>query len=240
MQKIPKIIHQIWSGVDGPMPDYFKTLGDTWKRDYPDWDYQLWDNARMNDFVRSYYPQYLDIYSRFPYNVQRWDAIRYLILHKIGGMYVDFDYESVRPLDSLINKKACCFSQEPESHCRVFHKKVDCLFNNAMMLCIPEHPFMAKIIEMVFREETLQSLGSKAVCVLKTTGPWMLVDLYNNLNDQEKSTIYLIPAKYVTPLDINQAHWFFKGVRNQALKNCLREAYAVHYFSGGWLSANEK
>ena len=49
MKKIPKIIHQIWSGIDGPLPNYFKRLGDTWKRDYPDWEYILWDNARIND-----------------------------------------------------------------------------------------------------------------------------------------------------------------------------------------------
>ena len=169
-----------------PLPDYFKTLGDTWKRDYPDWEYRLWDNARMNDFVRSYYPQYLDIYSRFPYHVQRWDAIRYLILHKIGGMYVDFDYESIEPMDNLIDGKTCCFAQEPDSHCLVFHKKVDCLFNNAMVLSVPEHPFMAKVIETVFREQTLQCEGSKTVCVLKTTGPWMLVDTYNGLGKTEK------------------------------------------------------
>ena len=30
---------------------------------------------------------------KFPYDVMRWDVIRYMILYKIGGLYVDFDYE---------------------------------------------------------------------------------------------------------------------------------------------------
>ena len=188
----------------------------------------------MSDFVRSYYPYYLDIYSRFPYNVQRWDAIRYLILHKIGGMYVDFDYESIKPMESLIKGKTCCFSQEPKSHCRIFHKKVDCLINNAMMLSVPQHPFMAKVIETVFREQTLYCADSKAVCVLKTTGPWMLVDLYNRLDKHEKSNVYLIPSKYVTPFDIDDARRFLNGERGQELEDCLKEAYAVHYFFGAW------
>ena len=40
-----------------------------------------------------YYPFYMDIYNKFPYDVMRWDVIRYMILYKIGGLYVDFDYE---------------------------------------------------------------------------------------------------------------------------------------------------
>ena len=38
-KKIPSIIHQIWSGVDGPLPEHFRVLGETWKRDYPNWEY---------------------------------------------------------------------------------------------------------------------------------------------------------------------------------------------------------
>ena len=91
---IPQIIHQIWSGIDEPLPETAQILGDTWKQDYPDWEYKVWNNQMMNDFVQQYYPQYWEIYQKFPYNIQRWDTIRYLILDKIGGMYVDFDYES--------------------------------------------------------------------------------------------------------------------------------------------------
>ena len=79
-KKIPSIIHQIWSGVDGPLPEHFRVLGETWKRDYPNWEYKLWDNRMMNEFIQEFYPQYWDIYNQFPYNVQRWDAIRYLCL----------------------------------------------------------------------------------------------------------------------------------------------------------------
>ena len=49
-KKIPSIIHQIWSGVDGPLPEHFRVLGETWKRDYPNWEYKLWDNRMMNEF----------------------------------------------------------------------------------------------------------------------------------------------------------------------------------------------
>ncbi len=235
MQKIPRIIHQIWSGIDGPLPNYFKQLGDTWKRDYPDWEYVLWDNERMNDFVNTYFPQYKNIYFRFPYNVQRWDAIRYLILYKIGGMYVDFDYESIESIERIIENETCCFAEEPLSKRDILNfKRVDKMFNNALMLSTPEHPFMGKILDKVFQEENLLCNDPKAVCVLKTTGPWMLVNTYNELNPFEKANVHLIPVRYVTPFNIDQARRFLSGDRSDELENCLSDAYAVHYFFGGW------
>ena len=60
---IPQIIHQIWSGIDEPLPTHFKMLGETWKYDYPDWKYEFWDNERMNGFIIEHYPQYWEKYN---------------------------------------------------------------------------------------------------------------------------------------------------------------------------------
>jgi mannosyltransferase OCH1-like enzyme len=231
---IPKIIHQIWSGIDEPLPVVFKELGETWKRDYPDWEYIQWDNKMMVDFVMKYYPRHWDIYNKFPYNVQRWDAIRYLILDKLGGMYVDFDYESLMPMDELFHDKSCCFAVEPESHRKVFRREVNEVFNNALMASVREHPFMKKTIDKIFSPQMLNYQGTKNLCVLNTTGPWLLMDLYYDSTDKEKEDIYLIPDKYVTPFDFNQAHRFRVGEISRELENCVQEAFAVHYFFSNW------
>lgn len=238
-KSIPKIIHQIWSGIDEPLPIVFEELGKTWKRDYPDWEYFLWDNKMMIDFIKKYYPQHWEVYSSFTYNVQRWDAIRYLILDKIGGMYVDFDYESLSPMDKLLQNKTCCFAEEPESHRKVFKREVEQVFNNALMMSIPGHPFMKKIINNIFSSKMLNFEGPKDLCVLNTTGPWFLIDLYYNLTDEERKDIYIIPDKYVTPFDFNQAHRFRGGEISEELEACLDEAVAVHYFFSNWRKNNQ-
>jgi mannosyltransferase OCH1-like enzyme len=240
MSKIPKIIHQIWSGVTEPLPKYFETLGETWKKHYPDWEYMFWDNDLMNKFIEENYPQYVDIYNRFPYNVQRWDAIRYLILDKTGGMYVDFDYESICNMEELMKDKSCCFALEPEPHFRAFgREKNEPVFNNALMFSEPEHFFMKKIIETVFSEKMLAYEGIKEVCVMNTTGPWVISDLYFGLTKQEREGIYLIPAKYVTPFSLPQADRFRMGEISEELEDCLKDAYAVHYFFSEWVGAND-
>ena len=234
MRKTPTIIHQIWSDSKTPLPKYFNALCETWKNDYPEWEYILWNDQMMDEFIQEQYPQYWNIYSHFPYDVQRWDAIRYLILDKTGGMYIDVDYESLVPINKLIEDKTCCFALAPKSHCKVFKRPIDQVFNNAMMLSIPGHSFIRKIIKTVFRKETLDCEASKHLCVYNTTGPWMLIDLYSKLTIEEKKDIYLIPAQYVTPFDIQEARRVIMGEESEELEQCLENAYALHYFWGSW------
>lgn len=234
-QRIPKIIHQIWSGIDEPLPDFFRELGETWKEFHPEWKYELWNHERMEQFIKEFYPEKWDMYNRFPHNIQRWDAIRYLILDKIGGMYVDFDYEALKSLQPLLKDKSCCFALEPESHCKNFNMPL--MFNNALMACVPEHPFMRKIIDNVFTlENILTREPDRTKYILKTTGPWILIKLYENSGNEEQKDIYLIPCKYVTPFDNSQAVSLRSGLYNEELERTLDDAYAVHYFFGGWVT----
>ena len=233
MNRIPKIIHQVWSGIDGPLPEQFQLFSQTWKDCYPDWQYISWNNEMINDFIKRYYPQYWDIYTNFHYNIQRWDAIRYLILDKMGGMYVDYDYESLESMEKLLFDKECCFSLEPDVHSP---QKGELFFNNAMMISVPEHFFMKKIISSVFSEKTLKhDWRDKGPCIMNTAGPGMLVNQYNKLSQEEKGKIFLIPATNVTPFDRYQLRRLRKGERSDDLEECLNDAYAVHYFFNTWI-----
>ncbi len=235
MSEIPQIIHQIWSGIKEPLPEKFRLLGETWKRDYPNWQYEFWDNGRINQFIKEYYPQYWYVYCKYPFDVQRWDAIRYLILDKIGGMYVDFDYESIRPMDDLLKGHSCCFAMEKDFTTNYFR-----VFNNALMLSVPRHPFMQRIVRYVFSRTVLaQQHGSKQMSVFNITGPYALIRLYDSLTEKEKNDIYLIPAEHVSPFTGLEAEEIRLGVKSQELENCLEEAYAVHYFFSNWAKDNE-
>lgn len=232
---IPPIIHQVWSNKNISIPNIFQILAETWKENYPNWKYCLWDEKKMNLFVQTYYPQYWRAYQKFPYNIQRCDVIRYLILYKIGGMYVDFDYESLSSIEPLIEGKSCCFSEEPITHKGFFEYTMQHYFNNAMILSVPKHPFIKKIIHSVFSTEINKYDIHRHDYVLRTTGPWKLMSLYYHLSEQEKQDIYLIPKEYVTPFDIYQTRRFLEqGERSEELEACLKDAYAVHYFFSSW------
>ncbi|TWV15690.1 hypothetical protein FQ707_01510 [Bacteroidaceae bacterium HV4-6-C5C] len=233
MQKIPKIIHQVWSGIYDPLPKHFKILGETWKEHHPDWDYVFWDNEKMDNFIYEYYPQYWDVYQSFQYDVQRWDAIRYLILDKIGGMYADFDTECLKPHDTLFIDKTCCFSAEPENHRMRFKKRA--YFNNALMASIPEHPFMKRIIDRIFSYEPPtpdQNHTKRFMEIMTTTGPLALTDIYEKYSLKEQ--VFLIPAEYVSPYDVVESERIRQGYESEEFDSRLKDVYSVHYFFGGW------
>ena len=236
MNEIPKIIHQIWSGIYEPLPKHFSVFSDTWKKHHPTWEYIFWDEERINHFMKDFYPQYLTAYKSFKYDIQRWDVIRYLILEKIGGVYVDFDYECLSPFDDMLKGNSCCFASEPSEYRKTFSKEI--YFNNALMASITNHPFMKIIIEAVFKEpDNVKTYPDKFMEVLKTTGPLLITSLYEQYDFRE--SIYLIPEEMVSPLTKKDVYIIInKETETEVedyLENKLEQAIAVHYFWGSWL-----
>src|SRR5450759_1503847 len=138
--RIPKIIHQVWEGRNGEAPDkILLRLAETWKTENPSWEYRFWNYKMIDKFLSENFPGFIERYNSFRYDVQRWDAIRYLILLKHGGVYADLDYECLEPLDWLINKKDCCLGLDPPDHARIFKKSF--IISNAFMAVIPQHEF---------------------------------------------------------------------------------------------------
>ena len=232
---IPKILHQIWSDREKPLPAQFAKMAETWKYDYPEWEYVYWNEQRMNDFILEYFPQYWNLYNNFPLNIQRWDAIRYLILYQMGGMYVDFDFESLHPMDELLSNKSCCISKEPASHSKIFKNRF--IINNSLMAATPRHIYMEKIIEHVFSKENLRyahSIAHLKDSVFNITGQWVLGRVYNSLSEEERSTVYLIPPEYINPFDLPLAAIAKSGCWDRRLEQSIKQAYAIHYYFGTW------
>ena len=234
MEAIPKIIHQIWSGIDGPLPKIFNEFGNTWKKYNPDWKYEFWDNARMNQFILDFYPQYWEPYNLFTYNVQRWDVIRYLILDQMGGMYVDFDTECLESMNKIFQGKTCCFQMEPPSHWKMYNREF--FFNNALMAAVPAHPFMKLIIRTVFENvKPVQFVNRKikGEQVSQSTGPIMLVNLYDRYPDKE--SIYLIPYQYTSPLSDVEIACLRQGKHLEILEEKMENACCIHYYFNTWM-----
>ena len=139
--QVPKIIHQVWEGRNGDKPDKLLIqLAETWKSENPEWEYRFWGAKDIDQFLLSYFPEFIEKYNNFRYDVQRWDAIRYLILYKIGGVYADLDYECLEPLEWLFGTKNCCLGLDPMEHSRCFNKPY--IISNAFMAVSPYHPFL--------------------------------------------------------------------------------------------------
>ena len=227
---IPKIIHQLWEGAS--LPELCKQLGKTWKAHHSDWRYEFWDGDRMRSFVKNHFPHLEDACLSFKYNIQRWDVIRYLILYQTGGMYVDFDYECLEPVDDYVADPGICyFAMEPEDHCVNFFGQST--FTNALMVTCPDHPFFKKIIDHIFFDAQYVYTDNKIHDVHASTGPVMLRETYHKYPNKDE--IVLWPEELVSPWSKNEVRSVMNGTADELnLEKKLEKAFAVHYFFSMW------
>lgn len=99
-KKIPKIIHYVWVGGKPLTPLALKCIA-SWKKYLPDYEFKLWNesNSPMNHhYVKNMYAK------------KKWafvaDYIRFWVLEKEGGIYLDTDTEVLRSFDSLLEHGA--------------------------------------------------------------------------------------------------------------------------------------
>ena len=227
--QIPKIIHQVWEGRSGEKPDEILfRLAETWKNENPDWEYRFWSYKEIDQFLLNNFPEFIEKYNNFRYDAQRWDAIRYLILLKFGGVYADLDYECLEPLDWLLGNKSCCLGLDPVEHSYLFNKPY--IISNAFMAVMPQHPFFKSIISEINNNHS--NAQDKFNYVLETTGPYMLSNLYESYLNKDQ--IWLIPSELTSPISKNEVALIVRGIITDEIAEKIEKAYAVHYFFGSW------
>jgi mannosyltransferase OCH1-like enzyme len=94
---IPKKIHQIWVGPK-PIPVRSVSYIEKIKKLHPEYEYRLWTNVDITpeNFVNYEYILQANSFA------QKADIMRYEILYKHGGIYLDIDFEIVKNLTPLL------------------------------------------------------------------------------------------------------------------------------------------
>jgi mannosyltransferase OCH1-like enzyme len=85
---IPLVIHQIWKDEDLSTYPIFPSYYNWTERNYV---VKLWSEEKVRNLVREEYDWLWPTYIGFPYDIQRADAARLIVLHKEGGIYADLD-----------------------------------------------------------------------------------------------------------------------------------------------------
>ncbi len=228
---VPHIIHQTWK--DSNLPDHLSILAETWKLKHPGWQYVYWTDEMNRDFIKKHNIEFLSIYDGYNFDIQRVDAVRYFILYKMGGVFIDLDFECFYNIEPLLKDQDCIFGLEPEEHCERF--KMEMIICNAFMACNPRNPFFKCICDQLKNNEEINSPNCPQwLQILESTGPLKLTRIYNNY--ESKEMVKLLPAHTIYPLSIKETRILFEdtsGMSNR-MQNKINRAYAVHYFLGSW------
>ncbi|WP_295543500.1 glycosyltransferase [uncultured Thiohalocapsa sp.] len=235
---IPRVIHQTWK--DDRLPPQYATLADTWRRAHPEWAWRLWTDADNLRLVEQEFPSLLGLYLDYPYPIQRVDLIRYLILYRYGGLYVDLDFECFKDITPLLDGRHCVLSEEA-----AVHNAVHCthrIISNAFMAAEPGHLLFAAVMEDLQHHRSRQRVPDRIV--LDTTGPMMLTRVVERLGADAQVTV--LNAANLFPLSMGEADRLRStapgsapnSAPSAAIRARLNQAYGMHWHDGSWWRPN--
>jgi mannosyltransferase OCH1-like enzyme len=101
----PRKIHQIWMQGFDAAPAYVRSNARTIQEMHTGWEYTFWDEARIERLADAN-PEWRDKYASFTLLHQRVDFAKLLILYAFGGIVIDADAYTIRPLDTLFDELA--------------------------------------------------------------------------------------------------------------------------------------
>lgn len=212
---IPKIIHYCWFG-NNPKPKLFYKCFKSWRKYCPDYRIIEW-NENTLDLTNS--PTYV----HQAYASKKWafvsDYVRFLILSKYGGIYLDTDMELLHTLDPFLKHEAFSCTEDGDH------------ISAGAMGCVPDYALFGEFEKLYHDMSFVNPDGS-----LNTTTVVELMTEYcqgkgyrakNILQEFCGFTIY--PSEFFYPLS------WLDGVM------CKTEnTVAIHWFAGSWTTRQQK
>lgn len=186
--RIPRVIHQIYFTPDGAAPPplireniaRIRTLN-------PDWEHRLYDYDAMVDFVTTQYgADMLGYFLRIrpEYGAARADLFRYLLMYRLGGLYLDIKSSTDKPLRTIVRDDDLYVLSQWENGPGEPYEKWGLYpelrhsprgeFQQWFILAAPGHPFLHAVILRVLTnlhryDPALHGTGWASV--IKLTGP---------------------------------------------------------------------
>lgn len=205
-QAIPKVIHYVWVGGKPLSPLGEKCLA-SWRKYLPDYEIKRWDetNSPMN------HP-----YVQKMYKAKKWafvaDYIRFFVLTREGGIYLDTDTEALKGFNDLLKYPA------------FFGQTKDGMTAAGVIGAVPNHPAILAMLGEYDKEETLNTVRTSPMVVTDVlkSGNYKDVQVFdyryfNPLDEGEKATAEKLAIAYTNN------HWaeswqLFPGLRKFARK----------------------
>ena len=210
---IPKIIHQIHLG-GSELPDQEKIWQQTWLTYNPDWELKFWDDKAIEKLSIKNKSQLerCNSYSEMS------DILRFEILYQYGGLYVDTDFECLKPITELLSEQNfVIFNQGPRVLCGAF------------MASSKSNPDIKRLVDGIEEREKTHGHSSAH----GKYGPGYLTDklgieaAYQSPEDWKPSG-HLVYAYKKNPKSEKQDN------SHDSLKQRYPKSYAIHHWHGSW------
>lgn len=125
---IPKTFHRIWLGPD-PLPAAFERFGESWTQHHPGWEMRLWTERDLSEL------RVPKAYEGARHDSERSNILRYEVLRAFGGVYLDTDFECLKPIDPLLEGLDFFVGQSAPGR-----------IGSAIIGAVPTHPIMEQAV----------------------------------------------------------------------------------------------
>jgi mannosyltransferase OCH1-like enzyme len=183
---IPKCIYQSDSSSDLPQ-EILKNINKI-KALNKNWEYRFFDDVQVAEFIRSNYDQnVVDLFERINplYGAARADLFRYLLIYKLGGVWLDIKSSVNASLDEVIRADDTIIFSQWESRIGEAYQgmpQIDPLLRKIAggelqqwhIIAEPRNPFIKAVINRVMHNianYSQDAYGVGRLGVLRVTGP---------------------------------------------------------------------
>lgn len=205
-QLIPKIIHQTSYHKYSELPNELIENIKKMKEMNPDYEYRYYDNDDIIQFITNNYDtETLNLYNNINdcYGAAKADFFRYLLIYKVGGIYLDIKSSIKKPLNTIIKpydeflltswETKEWHTYNPIAFFYYQYNKIKTGFGEFtqwMVVSVHNHPFLKAVIEQCknnlknYSIQIIKEIGQNLI--LQQTGPIMysntILNILNNHN----------------------------------------------------------
>jgi glycosyltransferase involved in cell wall biosynthesis/mannosyltransferase OCH1-like enzyme len=214
---IPRILHMAWVG-DAEQPEYVEEYKKKWEELMPEWNVRLWTNADIND--QEFPADIVERINSSEKGAQKADLMKFHIINKYGGIYLDTDIIPHRSLDPLIDMG------EPIVMCHDLPDGITWDFMAcAFLAAVPNHPVFAKACKLC------QTAEINTDDIHMKTGPKLwgeaVMDRTNVNSDEKYSLLHM--------------SYFYRNLEGQQISQdgtCRTDdfdgRFGSHFYAKGW------
>lgn len=210
-----KVIHYIWLGKKNK-PRVVKKCIKSWIKKMPGWKIKEWNESNLDlnicPFCKEAYDSKCYAFAA--------DVLRFVVLNKYGGLYLDTDVKLLKSLESLTEKFEAFTGYE---YIRVNPGLV--LYSSK-----PHNFFISEMVKLYEKKHFIEN-GKKN---LRVVGEYLneLLEKEGFVNEDRFQTIRgfsIFPSMYFCPTD---------GYGNKI--NFSKETYSQHLFAGSWMPLKQR
>ncbi|UJR28372.1 hypothetical protein I4U23_009615 [Adineta vaga] len=163
--KVPSIIHQTWRDKNS-IPLSWQEASNSCRSLHSNYEYRFWTDDNARRLIEKEFPSLLSTYDSYPYDIQRADVIRLIVLYVYGGIYLDFDIICLKSFDQL------------RSYEFILPKTMPVGLSNDLIVAQPKHPFLLQLLNNLPKMN--RNYLTKYATVMFSTGPMYITHEASN------------------------------------------------------------